>query len=118
MAMGVLAVAIILSWVVGTGPSYVTKKRLIFLICLACCGVVLGKVYMKRQWLRYRRDQALSEVGTFVSTAHEFDAVGSAALALIQEVELVSRGYRMYVCFPSLPYSHVLSTEQLADEYM
>ncbi|KAF4122405.1 hypothetical protein GMORB2_7397 [Geosmithia morbida] len=100
MVIGVLAVAVILSWIVGKKPTFVTRKRLIFLICLAAAGVVLAKVYMKRQWLRYRREQALSEVVSFVSVAHEFDAAGGAALSLIQEVELVSRGYRISTPLP------------------
>jgi type II secretory pathway component PulF len=93
--LGALGVAVVLSWVLGNAPSYFTRKRLIFLIVLLIAAVLLGQVYMRRQWLRYRRQQSLSEIRTFVTHAQDFDSAAGAALALIQEVELVSRGYRM-----------------------
>jgi hypothetical protein len=95
--LGALGVAVVLSWVLGSAPTYVTRKRLIFLIILLVAAVVLGQVYIRRQWLRYRRQQSLTEISSFVSFAHDFDSAAGAALALIQEVELVSRGYRMSV---------------------
>lgn len=93
--LGALGVAVVLSWVLGNAPSYFTRKRLVFLVVLLVAAVLLGQVYMRRQWLRYRRQQSLSEIRTFVSNAQDFDSAAGAALALIQEVELVSRGYRM-----------------------
>ena len=75
----------------------ITRKRLIFLLVLCAAGVLLGQIYMKRQWLRYRREQALTEITSFVANSHQFDGVTGAALSLVQEVELVSRGYRMFV---------------------
>jgi hypothetical protein len=35
------------------------------------------------------------EISEFGGTAHDFDTAAAAALTLVQEVELVSRGYRM-----------------------
>lgn len=93
--LAALALAVVLSWVLGSAPTYVTRKRLVFLVVLIAASVVLGQVYMRRQWLRYRRDQSLQEVASFVSASQDFDSVSGAALSLIQEVELVSRGYRM-----------------------
>jgi hypothetical protein len=93
--LGALAFATVLSWVLGKGATRVTKKRLLFLLALAAAGVLLGQVHMKRQWLRYRREQSLAEVAAFVAASQEFDRVVGSALALIQDVGLVSRGYRM-----------------------
>ncbi|UZP33481.1 hypothetical protein NXS19_001297 [Fusarium pseudograminearum] len=78
--LAALAVAVVLSWVLGSGVS---KKRLIFLLLLCAAAALLGQIYMKRQWLRYR------------------SATG-AALSLIQEVELVSRGYRLSAPLPPI----------------
>lgn len=89
-----LAVAVILSWVLQNG---ITRKRLIFLLLLCVAGLLLGQIHMKRQWLRYRREQSLSEITTFITNSHNFDSATGAALSLVQEVELVSRGYRMLV---------------------
>lgn len=72
-----------------------TKKRLAIIATLIALFAAVAHVHLKRQWLRYRKDQALSEVTTFVSNSHGLDSATGAAVALIQEVELVSRGYRM-----------------------
>lgn len=93
--LAALALAVILSWGLGSGQPSITRKRFIFLLFLAAAGALLGQVYFRRQWLRYRREQSLTEVASFVSNSYEFDSATSAALSLIQEVELVSRGYRM-----------------------
>ena len=58
-------------------------------------GLYKFRYYWRRQWLRYRRQQSLDEITTFVSNSQEFDSVAGAALALVQEVELVSRGLRL-----------------------
>lgn len=91
---GALAFAIVLSWVLGSGPV-LNRKRLVTVLVLIPAAVVVGQVMMRRQWLRYRRQQSLSEVSTFVHNSQEFDGASAAALALVQEVELVSRGYRL-----------------------
>lgn len=99
--LGALAVAVVLSWIFGhKKESYITKKRLVFLVVLLVASGALGQVYLRRQWLRYRREQSLSELSGFIINSHEFDSVVEATLALVQEVELVSRGYRMYVHYP------------------
>ncbi|KAF5582497.1 hypothetical protein FPANT_8520 [Fusarium pseudoanthophilum] len=97
--LAALAVAVVLSWVLGSG---VTKKRLVFLLVLCAAAVLLGQVYMKRQWLRYRRSQSLSEITSFVENSHNFDSASGAAVSLIQEVELVSRGYRLSAPLPPI----------------
>ena len=54
--------------------------------CYAC---------MRRQWLQYLRQQAVQGASTLVTNLQAFETSTSSALALIQEVELVSRGYRL-----------------------
>lgn len=59
---------------------------------------VLGALFYafaKRQWLKYLRHQAVDAAGTFIGNARGFDSAASASVVFIQEVELVSRGYRM-----------------------
>lgn len=100
--LAALAIAVVLSWIFGNTDSYVTKKRLVFLVMLLAAAGVLGQVYIRRQWLRYRREQSISELSGFIVNSHDFDSAVEATLALVQEVELVSRGYRMYD-LPTLP---------------
>ena len=51
--------------------------------------------YSRRQRLHNLRVQAVEVASSFTSTAQNFDAAASAIMTLIQEVELVSRGYRV-----------------------
>lgn len=92
-----LAVAIILSLVLGSGPVRLNRKRTAFLLVLLAALAFLGPVYTRRRWLHFRREQSLSEITSFVSHSHNYDNASSAALSLVQEVELVSRGYRLSV---------------------
>ena len=48
------------------------------------------------QWLYWLRDQASRSASKLVTDAQDLDAVVCASINLIQEVELVSRGYRMW----------------------
>lgn len=79
-----------------------TKRRLILVLIIAAAAALVGQVFVRRQWLRYRREQSLAEISTFISNSQNFDSATEAALSLVQEVELVSRGYRMSVS-PLLP---------------
>ncbi|OAA73476.1 Proliferating cell nuclear antigen, PCNA [Cordyceps fumosorosea ARSEF 2679] len=109
--LGALAIAVVLSWIFGhRKDSYITRKRLIFLIALLVASGVLGQVYVRRQWLHYRREQSLSELSGFIINSHEFDSVVEATLALVQEVELVSRGYRISAPLP--PVSRIEDRSQ------
>ena len=60
-----------------------------------------GYTYMRRQWLQYLRQEAIEGASALVTNLQAFEASTASALALIQEVELVSRGYRLYVRTPT-----------------
>ena len=94
---GVVAVAFLAAWLAAGGYASLTKRRVLVFAFVIALVALVAPLYFKRQWLRYRRDQALSEVSSFVSVSQSLDSASSAALSLVQEVELVSRGYRMYV---------------------
>lgn len=94
-AAAALVVAWMVKWVHSGGWAHLTKKRVTFTALVLVAVAVVSQAYLKQQWLRYLRNQALSEVTTFVAKSQDFDSACSAALSLIQEVELVSRGYRM-----------------------
>lgn len=93
VVLGALALVVSINWLAGTGPLNRRRTFVILLIFVIAAGI--AHVFMRRQWLRYRRLQALSEVTAFVSNSQEFDSATGAAIALVQEVELVSRGYRL-----------------------
>jgi len=62
----------------------------------------ISYAYVRRQWLQYLRQQTLSEASEFVAKAQEFDSAVAGALTLVQEVELVSRGYRISTPLPPI----------------
>ena len=100
--LGAIAVASLINWVYEGGYSYLTKKRFFFALSLLALAAVLAHAYIRHQWLRYVRESALKEMARFVLQSQDFDGVTSAAVGLIQEVELVSRGYRMLVQQPDI----------------
>lgn len=65
---------------------------------ICCVGVVLATIlyaYFRRQRLHNLRIQALESASSMITCAQSFDAAASETVTLIQEVEVVSRGYRM-----------------------
>jgi vezatin len=94
-AAGAVMFAWLVSWVYSGGYSHLTKKRVLVAVVLLVVAGILSHAFVKQQWLRYLQEQAVTEVAALVSKSQDFDSASSAAAALIQEVELVSRGYRM-----------------------
>jgi hypothetical protein len=94
-AAAALVVAWVARWLYSGGYAHLSKKRVSFTALVLVAVAVVSQAYLRQQWLRYLRNQAMSEVTAFVSKSQDFDSASSAALLLIQEVELVSRGYRM-----------------------
>lgn len=75
---------------VGMNP----RRIAVLLFVLPLVGIVFY-AFARRQWLKFVRHQAVQETSLFVNHAQNFDSVMSSSVLFIQEVELVSRGYRM-----------------------
>ncbi|KAK4459620.1 Mysoin-binding motif of peroxisomes-domain-containing protein [Cladorrhinum samala] len=101
-AAGALVVAWAVSWVYSGGYAFLTKRRVAISAAVLVGLGLVSHVYIRQQWIRYLRNQTLAEVTAFVSKSQDFDGVSSAALLLIQEVELVSRGYRISAPLPPI----------------
>jgi hypothetical protein len=89
------ALAWLIHWIRGSTNSPAGTGRMVILLALLVGFAVISYAHMRKQWLQYLRQQSLAEVSEFVTKAQEFDMVVAGALTLVQEVELVSRGYRM-----------------------
>lgn len=89
------ALAWLTHWTRGGTNSAAGKSRMVIFLALLVGFAMISYAYMRKQWLQYLRQQSLADVSEFVGKAQEFDTVVAGALTLIQEVELVSRGYRM-----------------------
>lgn len=91
--------AFVLAWLIrwlhlSVYARYSPTRISSILLAVAFTFVVLY-CYMRRQWLHYLRVQAVQSASSFSNNAQYYDAAASAGITLIQEVELVSRGYSM-----------------------
>lgn len=84
-----------------TGSGLSLKKVGVLLILVPAVGA-LFYAFAKRQWLKYLRHQAVEAAGAFIGNAQGFDSAASASVVFIQEVELVSRGYRISTPLPPI----------------
>ncbi|PVH88622.1 hypothetical protein DL98DRAFT_404210 [Cadophora sp. DSE1049] len=94
----------LIHWTRGGGNSSAGKGRMAVFLVIVILFATVSYAYMRRQWLQYLRQQSLAEISDLSVKAQELDSVIVGALTLVQEVELVSRGYRMQVIkFVPLP---------------
>lgn len=86
-----------LHWVQhGTIPASVSWRIAIALTVTLSLTVGLY-AWATRQWLQYLRRNAIETTARFVENLQAFEASSISMMGLVQEIELVSRGYRMYV---------------------
>jgi len=93
----VLASSLVLSWIFRghSGDGVFSKGRaVIAVIIIVVVGIFLF-TRARRKWLRSLRLKAVEFAAVFVENSQTFDILASNAVTLIQEVELVSRGYRL-----------------------
>ncbi|KAH8815133.1 Mysoin-binding motif of peroxisomes-domain-containing protein [Xylogone sp. PMI_703] len=91
-----------IAWLIHWTRGRVAKGRMLILLGFLSVLALVSYAYVRRQWLQYLRQRALAETSEFVAKAQELDVVATAALNLIQEVELVSRGYRLSTPLPPI----------------
>ncbi|OCL08840.1 hypothetical protein AOQ84DRAFT_292353 [Glonium stellatum] len=99
------AAAFLLVWLLHWSrgkPTGFSKGRLFLVFLVFALIAIVCYAYMRRQWLQYLRQQAVEVASVLVANLQSFDASTSSALALIQEVELVSRGYRLSSPLPPI----------------
>jgi hypothetical protein len=92
------ATAFILAWLIHWSRSQhngFSKGRFVVVIVVFVAVATICYTYIRRQWLQYLRQQAVEGVSALITNLQAFETSTSSALALIQEVELVSRGYRL-----------------------
>ncbi|KAI9845781.1 MAG: hypothetical protein M1838_001542 [Thelocarpon superellum] len=94
-ATGAFALVWVLYWARGGASGRLSLGRVAVVLLLLGVLTALGVAFARRQWLQYLRRQAIEAATEFVATSQAFDATATAAMTLIQEVEVVSRGYRI-----------------------
>ena len=71
--------------------------RLFLVVVSLGVGLTVAFTHVRRQWLQHLRHRVVNTASTLIANLQTFDTATSSALMLVQEVELVSRGYRLYV---------------------
>ncbi|KAI9651199.1 hypothetical protein NHQ30_001236 [Ciborinia camelliae] len=90
----------LIHWTRGNGTFIPGKIRVTILSTTVIVSAIILYTYVRKQWLQYLRQQSIVQASQFVNKAQEFDAVAAGALTLVQEVELVSRGYKLSTPLP------------------
>ncbi|OBT54591.1 hypothetical protein VE04_04034 [Pseudogymnoascus sp. 24MN13] len=100
------SVAFGVSWMIrwgSAGRDWISiTLRCIVIAALLVAGAIIGQAYLRRKWLLYLREQNITEATRLVEQTQDLDSAVTAALSLIQEVELVSRGYRLSLPLPPI----------------
>lgn len=84
-----------------TQPGFNKRRALVVIGGFLLLAILLYS-YARRQWLHYLRQNAVVAASNLVTNLQAIDASTSAGLSLVQEVELVSRGYRLSTPLPPI----------------
>ncbi|OBT62995.1 hypothetical protein VE03_07626 [Pseudogymnoascus sp. 23342-1-I1] len=100
------SVAFGVTWMIrwgSAGRDWISiTLRCIIIAAMLVTAAIIGQAYLRRKWLHYLREQNITEATRLVGQTQYLDSAVSAALSLIQEVELVSRGYRLSLPLPPI----------------
>ncbi|KAI4143610.1 MAG: hypothetical protein LQ340_006941, partial [Diploschistes diacapsis] len=89
------ACALSIWWATKPSNGRLSKTRISFICAILLAASLLVYGLFVRQFRRHARSRAIEAASQLVSNALVFDSNAHAAITLIQEVELVSRGYRL-----------------------
>lgn len=96
----IVALAFGIKWSFKKDVQQISKKIRYFSVFFSCIvGSLLFYVYYSRIYFKNIQKQAIFFMKRFVDTSQRFDITVNKTLALIQEVELVSRGYLLLDVF-------------------
>lgn len=70
------------------------------MLTVLAVAALVGYQYGRRQWLKSLRRQAVTAASDLTTNWQSFEASSSSTLSFIQEVELVSKGYRLSTPLP------------------
>lgn len=98
-------IALVLVWLLRRFRDYVShngaSSSLIMVLLLCAVVAFIGWTYIRTRLICRVRQRTIDVASAFVANLRAFEVSCSSALTYIQEIDLVSRGYRMCVDFPS-----------------
>ncbi|KAF3904697.1 hypothetical protein ABW21_db0209127 [Orbilia brochopaga] len=104
-AASIIILSILISWLSRGGPERRTafgRSRIAITLLLSMVLALLVFAHLRRVKLRHLRTDAVTAAEQFVDSCQTFDIVAGNAITLIQEIELVSRGYRLSQPLPPI----------------
>ncbi|KXT07566.1 hypothetical protein AC578_10196 [Pseudocercospora eumusae] len=78
----------------------ISKSKVVLVLTVLAIAAFVGYGYLRRQWLQNLRRQVVEAVTALTTNWQAYELSSSSALSLIQEVELVSKGYRLSTPLP------------------
>ncbi|KAL1651433.1 hypothetical protein SLS58_000773 [Diplodia intermedia] len=93
--VGAFFVVSLLHWARESKQGGFNKGRLLVVVMATAVGLTVAYAHARRQWLQNLRHRAVAAASVVVSNLQALDTSVSSAVMLVQEVELVSRGYRL-----------------------
>ena len=94
------ALVYLIHWARGSRSGLVSRGRVTLVLAVLAVATLVGYAYIRRQWLKSLRRQAVADATNLTANWQAFEISASSALSLIQEVELVSKGYRLSTPLP------------------
>ena len=85
----------LLDWARSSRSGLLDTGRVTLVLAVFVAAAVCGYAYLRRQWLKSLRRRAVADITSLTETWQGFEVCASSGLSLIQEVELVSKGYRI-----------------------
>lgn len=79
----------------NSARSAAGRGRLAVMLTVLGIAGMISYAYFRRQWLQNLRQEIITELSNLIVSAYELDRAAANAISLVQEVELVSRGYRI-----------------------
>jgi hypothetical protein len=112
------AVVWVIHWSTHIRSSSLTSSwvRGCLAVLFVAFGLVLVYIYSLRNISRRTHRSTTNAISSFVDHAHTFDGVTSTSLKLIQEVEIVARGYDIAIPLPPVSrFEETSSTRQCSN---
>ncbi|KXT10522.1 hypothetical protein AC579_2360 [Pseudocercospora musae] len=91
------AVVLLIDWL---RARRISKSKVVLVLTVLAIAAFVGYGYLRRQWLQNLRRQVVEAATRLTINWQAYELSSSSALSLIQEVELVSKGYRLSTPLP------------------
>ncbi|KAI7568359.1 hypothetical protein KC317_g4268 [Hortaea werneckii] len=94
------ALVYLIHWARSGHSSFLSHGRVALALTVFALVAFVGYAYVRRQWLKFLRRNAVESITTLTSNWQAFEVSSSSTLGFIQEVELVSKGFRLSTPLP------------------